>query len=228
MFRRSALKAVSESVPSFQRRALSSVKPIPSSSSSGSQTSRNGFAIAAVAGTALLASAWPERRPIYNDTTTTTATIPVKRLPWHERSKANKGGVIVIQRADIEEAEEEEEEEEAAAEEETVPVVIVEDEAEAADADQGAAFDPATGEINWDCPCLGGMAHGPCGEHFKDAFSCFVRSEQEPKGIECVDKFKAMQDCFRAHPEVYKEELEMDEQVSKRRYAFANSSKLKK
>ena len=25
-------------------------------------------------------------------------------------------------------------------------------------------------EINWDCPCLGGMAHGPCGEEFKAAF----------------------------------------------------------
>ena len=26
---------------------------------------------------------------------------------------------------------------------------------------QEAAFNPDTGEINWDCPCLGGMAHGP-------------------------------------------------------------------
>lgn len=60
------------------------------------------------------------------------------------------------------------------------------------------------------------MAHGPCGDQFKDAFSCFVYSEQEPKGIECVEKFKAMQDCFRAHPEVYKEELEQEERVSAR------------
>lgn len=29
------------------------------------------------------------------------------------------------------------------------------------------------GEINWDCPCLGGMAYGTCGQEFKDAFSCF-------------------------------------------------------
>ncbi len=29
------------------------------------------------------------------------------------------------------------------------------------------------GELNWDCPCLGGMAHGTCGQEFKDAFSCF-------------------------------------------------------
>jgi mitochondrial intermembrane space import and assembly protein 40 len=68
-----------------------------------------------------------------------------------------------------------------------------------------AAYNPDTGEINWDCPCLGGMAHGPCGMQFREAFSCFVFSEQEPKGIDCVEKFKAMQDCFREHPDIYAE-----------------------
>lgn len=58
------------------------------------------------------------------------------------------------------------------------------------EAGQQGAFNPETGEINWDCPCLGGMAHGPCGEEFKAAFSCFVYSDQEPKGIECVEKFQ--------------------------------------
>jgi len=67
----------------------------------------------------------------------------------------------------------------------------------------GGAFNPETGEINWDCPCLGGMAHGPCGPEFREAFSCFVYSEAEPKGINCVEKFQNMQNCFRAHPEVY-------------------------
>lgn len=70
-------------------------------------------------------------------------------------------------------------------------------------ASSSGAFNPQTGEINWDCPCLGGMAHGPCGPEFKEAFSCFVFSEVEPKGMDCVEKFKAMQNCFRAHPEVY-------------------------
>lgn len=58
------------------------------------------------------------------------------------------------------------------------------------EAGQQGAFNPETGEINFDCPCLGGMAHGPCGEEFKAAFSCFVYSDQEPKGIECIDKFQ--------------------------------------
>jgi intermembrane space import and assembly protein 40 len=56
-----------------------------------------------------------------------------------------------------------------------------------------------------DKQCLGGMADGPCGEDFKAAFSCFVYSEAEPKGMDCVEKFKAMQDCFRLHPEIYGE-----------------------
>ncbi|RJE17972.1 hypothetical protein PHISCL_09687, partial [Aspergillus sclerotialis] len=79
------------------------------------------------------------------------------------------------------------------------------------EAGQEAAFDPETGEINWDCPCLGGMAHGPCGEEFKAAFSCFVFSKEEPKGMDCIEKFKGMQDCFRQHPDVYGPELEDDE-----------------
>jgi intermembrane space import and assembly protein 40 len=52
------------------------------------------------------------------------------------------------------------------------------------------AFDPETGEINWACPCLGGMADGPCGEEFKAAFSCFVYSKEEPKGMDCIEKFQ--------------------------------------
>lgn len=69
------------------------------------------------------------------------------------------------------------------------------------------AFNEETGEINWDCPCLGGMAHGPCGEPFRAAFSCFVYSTEEPKGMDCIDRFKGMQDCFREHPDVYGDEL---------------------
>lgn len=77
---------------------------------------------------------------------------------------------------------------------------------------EGAAYNPETGEINWDCPCLGGMAHGPCGEEFKEAFSCFIYSESEPKGIDCIQKFEVMRNCFREHPEHYKEELYDDEE----------------
>ncbi|CCM05015.1 uncharacterized protein FIBRA_07214 [Fibroporia radiculosa] len=86
-----------------------------------------------------------------------------------------------------------------------------EGEADEADAGSGGAFNPVTGEINWDCPCLGGMAYGPCGLQFREAFSCFVYSEKEPKGIDCVEKFKAMQSCFRDHPEVYGDDIMNDD-----------------
>ncbi|KAF1976556.1 hypothetical protein BU23DRAFT_29705 [Bimuria novae-zelandiae CBS 107.79] len=78
------------------------------------------------------------------------------------------------------------------------------------EAGQQGAFNPETGEINWDCPCLGGMADGPCGEEFKAAFSCFVYSTEEPKGMDCIEKFKDMQGCFRQYPEVYGSELDSD------------------
>lgn len=58
------------------------------------------------------------------------------------------------------------------------------------EASQEGAFNEETGEINWDCPCLGGMANGPCGEEFRAAFSCFVFSKDEPKGMDCIDRFK--------------------------------------
>ncbi|KAG9198562.1 Oxidoreductase [Epicoccum nigrum] len=80
-----------------------------------------------------------------------------------------------------------------------------------AEADQQGAFNPETGEINWDCPCLGGMASGPCGDEFKAAFSCFVFSKEEPKGMDCIDKFKDMQNCFRQYPEIYGSEIDTDD-----------------
>ena len=59
------------------------------------------------------------------------------------------------------------------------------------------------GSINWNCPCLGGMAVGPCGVEFREAFSCFHYSEAEPKGADCIDKFAAMQDCMKEYPDLY-------------------------
>lgn len=78
------------------------------------------------------------------------------------------------------------------------------------EAEQQGAFNEETGEINWDCPCLGGMAYGPCGDQFRAAFSCFVFSKEEPKGVDCIENFKAMQNCFREHPDVYGGELDDD------------------
>lgn len=62
------------------------------------------------------------------------------------------------------------------------------------------------GEINWNCPCLGGMASGPCGTEFKDAFSCFHYSKKEVKGSDCLEQFRSMQECMQRYPELYPQE----------------------
>lgn len=77
--------------------------------------------------------------------------------------------------------------------------------------DQSEAFNEETGEINWDCPCLGNMVKPPCGDTFKEAFSCFVHSKEEPKGSDCVDQFRKMQACFQEHPDIYGDDLDAEE-----------------
>ncbi|XP_029006857.1 mitochondrial intermembrane space import and assembly protein 40 [Betta splendens] len=67
------------------------------------------------------------------------------------------------------------------------------------------------GDINWNCPCLGGMASGPCGSQFKEAFSCFHYSKEEVKGSECIDHFRNMQECMQRYPELYPQEEDKDE-----------------
>ncbi|KAM7006949.1 mitochondrial intermembrane space import and assembly protein 40-B-like [Tautogolabrus adspersus] len=67
-----------------------------------------------------------------------------------------------------------------------------------------------SGEINWNCPCLGGMASGPCGTEFKEAFSCFHYSKEEVKGSDCLDQFRSMQECMQHYPELYPQEDEKE------------------
>ena len=62
------------------------------------------------------------------------------------------------------------------------------------------------GDINWACPCLGGMATGPCGFEFRDAFSCFHYSETDPKGSDCYEQFHTMQTCMSKYPDLYGED----------------------
>lgn len=74
-----------------------------------------------------------------------------------------------------------------------------------------------SGEINWNCPCLGGMASGPCGAEFREAFSCFHYSQAEPKGSDCIEKFRDMQMCMSDYPEIYPpKEEDRDEDDEKR------------
>ncbi|XP_014477585.1 PREDICTED: mitochondrial intermembrane space import and assembly protein 40-B [Dinoponera quadriceps] len=71
----------------------------------------------------------------------------------------------------------------------------------------------ANGEINWNCPCLGGMATGPCGLEFREAFSCFHFSTAEPKGSDCYEAFKTMQLCMSQYPALYESKGSIDDLV---------------
>lgn len=59
------------------------------------------------------------------------------------------------------------------------------------------------GELNWNCPCLGGMATGPCGVEFREAFTCFHYSDADPKGSDCLEPFRTMSKCMSEYPGVY-------------------------
>jgi len=80
------------------------------------------------------------------------------------------------------------------------------------------------GDINWNCPCLGGMASGPCGSQFKEAFSCFHYSKEEVKGSECIDNFRNMQECMQRYPELYPQEEDKESSTQAESNAGADSA----
>lgn len=53
------------------------------------------------------------------------------------------------------------------------------------------------------CPCIAAMRDGPCGDSFVAAYRCFLESETEPKGMDCMDQFTSMQGCMAEHPDEY-------------------------
>lgn len=116
------------------------------------------------------------------------------------RKEEDGKDILLFVEKEEEEVKKKEQQESSTTEESTEEPTSTEDQAQ-------QAYNPETGEINWDCPCIAGMTAPPCGDTFKAAFSCFVYSTTEPKGMDCVDQFREMQACFREHPEVYGEEL---------------------
>ncbi|KAK4526755.1 hypothetical protein GAYE_SCF27MG4672 [Galdieria yellowstonensis] len=61
------------------------------------------------------------------------------------------------------------------------------------------------------CPCIQKMKEGSCGEQFIAAYRCFLESETEPKGSDCVEYFSSMQKCMVEHPEEYDLDSDSDD-----------------
>lgn len=53
------------------------------------------------------------------------------------------------------------------------------------------------------CPCIAAMKDGPCGGNFMAAYRCFLESEAEPKGMDCLKQFSSMQKCMADNPKDY-------------------------
>ncbi|XP_066343289.1 mitochondrial intermembrane space import and assembly protein 40 homolog isoform X1 [Miscanthus floridulus] len=43
-----------------------------------------------------------------------------------------------------------------------------------------------------DCPCVADLKNGPCGGQFVDAFSCFLRSTEEEKGVPSAESSRSV------------------------------------
>lgn len=63
------------------------------------------------------------------------------------------------------------------------------------------------------------MASGPCGEQFKSAFSCFHYSTEDVKGSDCIDQFRAMQECMQKYPDLYPQDEEEEEEGEEKKPA---------
>ncbi|XP_043229330.1 mitochondrial intermembrane space import and assembly protein 40-B-like [Amphibalanus amphitrite] len=82
--------------------------------------------------------------------------------------------------------------------------------------EQPAGLIGPDGEINWNCPCLGGMATGPCGVEFREAFSCFHYSKAEPRGSDCYEPFQKMHECMQSYPQLYGTSEEDDKEFQEK------------
>ena len=63
------------------------------------------------------------------------------------------------------------------------------------------------GRPNFECPCLGSLPHGPCGEFFRQSFSCWLKYKDSPDDLgfknECQPKFIAWTRCNDQYPDMY-------------------------
>ncbi|KAD6454365.1 hypothetical protein E3N88_09071 [Mikania micrantha] len=63
-----------------------------------------------------------------------------------------------------------------------------------------------------ECPCIQNLRSGPCGSQFSEAFLCFMKSNAEEKGSDCVHPFVALQRCIQTNPNAFPNDvLENDE-----------------
>ena len=89
---------------------------------------------------------------------------------------------------------------------------------------RGAWTDPARWRHQLELPMPWGMASGWCGEQFKAAFSCFHYSQEDVKGSDCVDQFRAMHECMQKYPDLCPQEEEEEKPADPLQEAAASEA----
>ncbi|XP_061989854.1 mitochondrial intermembrane space import and assembly protein 40 homolog isoform X2 [Rosa rugosa] len=66
-----------------------------------------------------------------------------------------------------------------------------------------------------ECPCIADLQKGPCGLQFSEAFVCYLKSTVEEKGSDCVHPFVILQNCIKAHPDAFSNNISEEDGVKK-------------
>lgn len=54
------------------------------------------------------------------------------------------------------------------------------------------------------------MVVGPCSVEFRESLSCFHESTADPKGSDCLEQFREMNECMSKYPGLYKKNDDED------------------
>ncbi|KAM5566340.1 mitochondrial intermembrane space import and assembly protein 40 [Rosa sericea] len=66
-----------------------------------------------------------------------------------------------------------------------------------------------------ECPCIADLRKGPCGLQFSEAFVCYLKSTVEEKGSDCVHPFVILQNCIKANPDAFSNDISEEDGVKK-------------
>ncbi|KAK9935793.1 hypothetical protein M0R45_022877 [Rubus argutus] len=66
-----------------------------------------------------------------------------------------------------------------------------------------------------ECPCIDDLRKGPCGLQFSKAFVCYLKSTVEEKGSDCVHPFVTLQNCIKANPGAFSNNILEEDEVKK-------------
>ncbi|XP_061166320.1 mitochondrial intermembrane space import and assembly protein 40-like [Saccostrea echinata] len=91
--------------------------------------------------------------------------------------------------------------------------MIAQEEEELYDGPTG--FVQPNGDLNFGCPCVGGLHAGPCGYEMREFLSCNYynsKDKEDPRGQGCDEKLDTMMSCIQKHADYYREKMSGDDE----------------